>query len=204
MVGNAQSGGSGPDRGGLESTASLLFRVRNGDESAREDLIRRFLPSLQRWARGRLPPYGRDLADTDDLVQNTLLRALDRIEEFEPLRVGAFMAYLRRILGNQVRDEIRRSGRRPRMESVTSALPALQPSPLEEAVGRQTLGAYEAALDELTPEQREAVVLKIELGLSNPELADALQSSSVNAARMFATRAVLRLAELMREKDMVG
>ena len=57
-----------------ESTFHLLDRARAGDQEALERLFERHVKPLQRWARGRLPRWARDLADTDDLVQDTLLR----------------------------------------------------------------------------------------------------------------------------------
>src|SRR6476660_8945498 len=81
-----------PSALGLESTAELLERIRSGDESARERLVSRYLPILKRLGHGRLPARARDLSDTDDLVQVTLIRALDHIETFEMRREGAFLA----------------------------------------------------------------------------------------------------------------
>src|SRR5512140_2869820 len=95
------------------STARLLRLVREGDARARETLCARYLKSLRPFAHGRVPRYARDLLDTDDLVQVTVVRALSHIERFEPRREGAFLAYLRQILLNQVRDEARRVARKP-------------------------------------------------------------------------------------------
>ncbi len=181
----------------LESTAVLLAQVREGDEAARNRLVRRYLPILERWARGRLPARARGLADTDDLVQVTLLRALDRVKDFEPRREGAFLAYLRRILRNQILDHLRRADRRPSNELLDERLPAGDPSPLESMVGVETLAAYEGALDRLSDEQREAVVLRIEFGFTYEQIAEAIGSPSWNAARMTVSRALVRLAECM-------
>ena len=181
----------------LESTASLLVRVRDGDAAARDRLVERFLPALQRWARGRLPVRARGLFDTDDIVQITLLRALDRVQDFEPRHQGAFLAYLRQILLNQVRDQVRAAGRRPLEVSLPVAHPDSAASPLEVAIGAETLANYEAALAQLTPEQQEAVLLRIELGMSYPVIAEALGSPSANAARMLVWRGLVRLAEVM-------
>src|SRR6188508_3478712 len=85
-----------------ESTFSLIERARAGDEQALEQLFARHLKPLQRWARGRLPKWARDLADTDDLVQDTLLKTFKRIERFEPRRVGALQAYLRSAVLNRL------------------------------------------------------------------------------------------------------
>lgn len=179
------------------STAVLLERIRAGDEAARERLIARYLEPLQRWAAGRLPRYARDAVDTNDLVQVTFLRALNRLDRFEPRHDGAFLAYLRRILLNCIRDEIRRSVRHPdRVE-----LPAQQPnpgvSPLEAAIGSETLERYETALGTLSERQQEAVILRLELDFSHEKVAEAIGAPSPNAARMTVARAVDRLAELM-------
>jgi len=190
--------GDAPGRqGSLESTAALLGRVRAGDEAAREILVRRFLPALRRWAHGRLPPPARGLVDTDDLVQVALLRALHRVESFEPERAGAFLAYLRRIILNAVRDELRRAARRPRPETLPEELVDPAPSLVEQAIGREAMAAYEAALARLGDRQQEAVILRIEFGLTYEEIAEAIGSPSANAARMTVSRALLRLAEVM-------
>ena len=182
-----------------ESTAALLELAREGDDQARDRLLSRFLPILQRWAHGRLPGYARDLLETDDLVQMTLLRALDRLKDFEPRREGAFLAYLRRILINQLRDEIRRVSRRPVKESISKAPPDGRSSPLEELVGRETLEKYEKALDRLPRPQQEAVILRVEFGFTHQEIADAVGSPSANAARMMVARSMVQLVEVMNE-----
>ncbi len=188
--------GSSPD-GDSETTASLLARVREGDAAARDRLVVRYLATLRRWAHGRLPRWARDVADTDDLVQNTLLRALDQVRSFEPRREGAFLSYLRRILLNQVKDEIRRVTRRPDRDELTEGVPDPQASPLVEAIGAEALERYEAALAMLTEEQQQAVVLRIELGYTHEQVAEALGSPSVDAARMLVARGLVRLTEAM-------
>ncbi len=90
----------------LESTKTLILRIRSGDETARNELFARFLPGLRRWAHGRLLRRARELAEPDDLAQNSILHALSRVDEFEPRRPGAFLAHLRRILVNCIREDI--------------------------------------------------------------------------------------------------
>ena len=185
----------------LESTATLLHLVRRGDRAARERLAARYLQILQRLAHGRLPRRARDLVDTDDLVQVTLIRALDHVEEFEPRHEGAFLAYMRRILVNQIRDEIRRVGRRPVRGELDADPPAADRSPLENAIGWETVERYEAALDQLKEEQREAIILRLELGFTYQQIAEALGSDSPNAVRMMVTRALVRLGEQLGEQS---
>lgn len=72
------------DRPELHSSLTLLERARAGDREALESLIARYLPRLQRWASGRLPRWARDMAETQDLVQEALFQTFKRIERFEP------------------------------------------------------------------------------------------------------------------------
>jgi RNA polymerase sigma-70 factor (ECF subfamily) len=76
-------------------------------------------------------------------------------------------------------------------------LPDYGTSPLEAAIGAQTLERYEAALTRLTEEDREAVVTRVEFGLSYAEVAEALGKPSADAARMTVVRALLKLAREM-------
>lgn len=183
----------------LDSTAELLDRIRAGEKGADDRLVRRYLPSLQRWARGRLPRPARDLVDTDDLVQVTFLRALDKVKGFELRGDGAFLAYLRRILQNLIRDHVRRAGRKPQTEILSDAITDASSSPLELAIGEEMLDKYEKALSTLPAPQQEAVVLRVELGFTYGEIARALGSPSSNAARMVVARGLARLAEVMHE-----
>jgi RNA polymerase sigma factor (sigma-70 family) len=183
-----------------ESTAVLLGRTQQGDLAARERLFVRFLPVLERWARGRLPGYARSSMETDDLVQVTLLRALQRIDEFDARREGAFLAYLRRILLNRVRDEIRLARRQPGHEPMDERTACQAPSVVAQVIGDEFLERYEAALSHLEERQAEAVILRIEFGYSLEQVAEAIDAPSANAARMVVARALLRLAEILDEQ----
>jgi RNA polymerase sigma-70 factor (ECF subfamily) len=180
-----------------DSTFHLIELARAGDQHALERLFARHLKPLQRWARGRLPKWARDLADTDDLVQETLVQTFKRIEHFEPRRVGALQAYLRQAVLNRVRNELRRKGRQPLATGLDDIEVDSADSPLEQAIGREALERYEAALERLTEEEREAIIARVEMGCSYEELAEALGKPTPDAARKAARRALLRLAEEM-------
>ena len=78
-----------------ESSFDLLERVRSGDSDALSRLLQRYMPALTRWARGRLPQWARDVSDTQDLVQDTVMQVMKHLNEFRPQRPGALQAYLR-------------------------------------------------------------------------------------------------------------
>jgi RNA polymerase sigma-70 factor (ECF subfamily) len=177
-----------------ESTLSLLTRARAGDEQALNDLFARYIPSLRRWASGRLPIWARDLADTPDLVQETLVHAFKKIEGFEHRGEGALQAYLRQAVMNRIRDELRRSQHRPEALPLDEEQPDPSLSPLDAVIGIEAVERYEAALQRLRAEERELIVARIELGLTYVELAAATGKASPDAARMAVGRALARLA----------
>ena len=186
---------------GAETTFHLLERVRAGDDGALNTLLGRYLPRLQRWARGRLPRWARDITDTDDLVQETLLRSFKQMEHFEHRNDGALHAYLRQAVLNRVRDELRHKSRSPERRELDEKHADDAPSPLEAAIGTQAMERYEMALARLRPEDREAIIARVELGLSYSELAEALGKPSEEAARKAAERALVRLAEEMKRAE---
>jgi RNA polymerase sigma-70 factor (ECF subfamily) len=184
-------------RSEAESSLALVRRAHDGDIGAQNELCARYMPRLQRWAHGRLPAWARGALDTQDLVQDTFIQVLRRIGEFEPHHEGAFLGYLRQALLNRVRDEIRRAHRRGPADPLDTARPASDPSPLEEAIGTQALERYEAALARLKPNDREALILRIEMRYPYAEIATALAKPSAAAAQMAVSRALVRLAEEM-------
>src|SRR5262249_33108424 len=186
-----------PTRLDAESPVDVACPGHGGDAQALDALCARYLPRLQRWAHGRLPSWARGSLDTYDLVQDTFAQVVQRIDEFEPRHEGAFQAYLRHALLNRVRDEIRRAQRKAPAEPLDSAAPASDPSPLEEAIGGEALERYEAALQRLKPEDREAIITRIEMGCTHSEIAAALGKPSIAAAQMAVSRALLRLAKEM-------
>ena len=134
--------------------------------------------------------------DTDDLVQETVIRAVKRISSLIA-HDGALQAYLRQAVVNRIRDEIRRAGRSPATMELDENQKDSGASPLEQAIGHEALERYDAALARLRPEEREAIVARIEMECSYQEVAQALGKPSADAARMTVSRALLKLAEEM-------
>jgi RNA polymerase sigma-70 factor (ECF subfamily) len=120
------------------------------------------------------------------------------LETFESRGEGAYLAYLRRILFNLIHDEARRVRRTPGQEELSEDLAHSDPSPLEETIGREKVEAYERALDLLTPQQQQAVICRVEYGMTYEEVRRAIDAPSANAARMLIGRALVRLAQEMK------
>ena len=182
-----------------DSSVELLARVREGDEEALGVLLRRHVPALRRWARGRLPQHARDLSETEDIVQDTVFKSLKHIDSFEYRHDGALQAYLRQAVMNRIRDECRRAVRRPAISDVDDRIPDAGLSPLEVAIGTENVERYEQALTALREEDREAIVGRIEMSYSYEELAALLGKPSAGAARVAVSRALVRLAKAMSD-----
>lgn len=181
-----------------DTTSRLLLRAKRGDGDALNALFERHIPILKKWATGRLARWARDIADTQDLVQETVLETFKRIEVFEPRGKGALRAYLRQALLNRVRNELRRASRHPAAESLDPEAPSFETSPLDAAIRAQRLSRYEAALERLSATERDLITARLEMGLSYEEMARVFRKPSWNAARMATARALLRLAEELR------
>jgi RNA polymerase sigma-70 factor (ECF subfamily) len=195
----SDSGDSSNRTPAADTTGRLLARAQNGDASALNDLFSRQVPALNRWARGRLPGWARDMADTHDLVQETVLQGFKNLGGFEPRGKGALGAYLRQALLNRIRNEMRRVSRRPAIADLDDQAPGSLSSPLESAILKEQHERYEMALRRLKETERELIVARLELGLTYEEIAEALGKPSWNAARMAVARALVRLAgELKR------
>jgi len=175
----------------------LLRRARAGDQQALDRLFQRYLPSLYRWAHGRLPKWGGNAVDTADVVQETVLQTLLNLNSFEPRREGALLGYLRRSLVNRIRDRFRYAGRH-RTKGLSESSPDNGASPLQIAISEEERRRYQEALGRLTPSDRDAIVGRIELEYSYEQLALILRKPTPGAARMAVRRALIRLGDEMR------
>lgn len=176
----------------------LLVKAQSGDSDALDRLLTRYLPRLQRWASGRLPSGVRTALDTGDIVQDAVINALRHINTLEIRSEGALQAYLRRAVNNRIIDLFRRAGRRPARAELPEDAPALGTSPLEAAIGAEAMANYERALSLLSDDDRQAIVLRVELGLDYEQMASQMGKPSAAAARMAVTRAIARLGDEMR------
>jgi RNA polymerase sigma factor (sigma-70 family) len=180
------------------TSCPLLDRARIGDRGALGRLIARCLPSLTRWAHGRLPRWARTAADTTDFIQDAVLRTLRRGGTLDLRSRRALAAYLREAVRNRINDEHRRIARRGVHDPATDGLVDRGPSPLDGLLTQERHARYRIALARLRPPDRELIVAHVELGYTHAQLG-CMTGRSPNAARMALERAVHRLAAQMRD-----
>ena len=182
-----------------EPTIELVIRAQDGDRGAVEALLQRSLPHLRRWAHGKLPAAARGKLDTADLVQETVLHVLRRLDTFEPRHVGAMQGYLRQSVMNLIRDEVRRIGRHPAPSELPDDMPSDIRSPYEEAVRAEDVYRYHVALGKMPSRDRELIVARIEAQWTYEEIGRRFGMPTSDAARMAVTRALARLMKRIRK-----
>ena len=168
------------------------------DSMSVDTLVQTCLPSVQRWAHGKLPRGARGDFDTKDLVQEAALRMLKRRYLFEPRHAHSVQAYMRRTIMNLVRDEARRLARRPETVDLGDEIPCEQTGPLDITIRAELRARYEEALRTLRPKDRSLIVASVEEERHVSEIAHIFGLPSPAAARMAVTRAFNRLVRKLK------
>jgi RNA polymerase sigma factor (sigma-70 family) len=184
-----------------EASIDLIHRARSGDDAAFGRLVDRYVPRLRGWARGRLPHYARDLADTNDLVQDALVGTMRNLGRFDIRADGGLHAYLRRAVLNRIRDQVRYTARRPRRDLLDPALRDPAPSPFERAATAEARARLARGRALLRPAEQRLIALYLQFGLDYAAIAAAAGKPSAGAARGALGRALKRLKRVLRDDD---
>ena len=183
------------------SSFGLVRRAKAGDTVALDRLIFRYLPRLRRWARRRLPAWARDLAETEDLVQETLVSAVRNLPTFEMRDEHSLRSYMKTAVRHRVQDEIKRVCRHPAGNALSDTMHASDPSPMTQAITREELWRCRAALARLKPVDRRLILLTLSEDLRASDLAARMHMRSADAARVALGRAVERLSREMDQLE---
>ena len=175
-----------------------------------------FRSYLEVLARVHLDPRLRGKLDPSDVVQETLARAHEKGGQFRGGTEAERAAWLRQILANELAAAVRRhlaAGKRDAgrerslhagVEDSSARLEALlaadQSTPSALADRNEQFARLAAALDQLPPPQREAVILHHLQGVSLADLARRLGRTEASVAGLL-RRGVKRLRELLREPE---
>lgn len=154
----------------------------------------------------------RNQLDPADIVQLTLVRAVESLTRLTSTDERSMLAWLRQILSTVLVDEYRRLHRDRRdiareqqdiaagidnsAAGLEAWLAADQTSPSRAAARNEQLLRLADALLELPEEQREAVVLKYLQGRDLPQIAEAMEKSVPSVAGLL-RRGLARLKELL-------
>ncbi len=98
--------------GNLES--ELLHQAVAGDRAALSQVLLLHYDSLQRHIGRRISGDLKHLVSADDILHQTMVRAAQAIDKFEPRHEGAFLGWLKTIAGNLIRDAQKKKSRERR------------------------------------------------------------------------------------------
>ena len=127
------------------------------------------------------------------------MQTLQHASTRPPERDGALQAHLRQAILDRIRDAYQSAQPGPGRRDPAHRPTVGSASPLATAIGQDMLEVYEDALSRLRPEEREAIIARVELGQSYEEVAVALGESGGGAARTTVQRALVQMAATMRE-----
>ena len=152
-----------------EELGRLVELAKAGDRAAFGRLYQQLAPKVYSYFYHHL---GGQSALAEDLAEDVFLNVLRRLETYTPCGLP-FSAWMFRVAHNRLVDHFRSQQRRPQvpLDSAGEAADLLPERELQRVVDRQTLMA---ALDRLTPSQRNVVVLRFLQHMSLAETALAL------------------------------
>jgi RNA polymerase sigma-70 factor (ECF subfamily) len=195
-------------------TRGLLDRLRRGDSRALEGLLERHRPELRAFVEIHLDPRIRSRVDPSDVVQDTQLELVRRMDDFLEKRPMPFRLWLRRKarerLSNLRRDHLNRARRSVQREVVVDRSSALlarplldnRPSPSQEAEAREFEERVGRATARLSEADREILLLRHAEDLPFEEIACVLEVEPAAARKRFG-RALIRLQKLLADEGLL-
>ncbi|HVL69574.1 MAG TPA: RNA polymerase sigma factor [Vicinamibacterales bacterium] len=179
-------------------TAGLLERARAGSAEALNLLYERCSPRLLAYIRLRLGRELRARLESRDILQASLLKSLQHIDVFKGDETRSLMGWLAKIAEHEIRDRAdyhqrqRRDAAREVAVDDDLPLPAVARSALTQAILSEEAAQIERALEEVSPEHREVILLRKFEELSFKEIGARLGRSE-DACRMLLARALTAL-----------
>jgi RNA polymerase sigma-70 factor (ECF subfamily) len=182
----------------------LLNEAKRGDAAAQGVLLRRFQSWLQVLARMQLENHLRAKVEPSDIVQQTMLDAVQGLPQFRGSTEPELIAWLRQVLARVLAHEIRRHGAQKRDVSLEISLDAdlaessqrlgamlagTGPSPSQQVARREMDVQLADALERLPEDYRKVLILRHLEGLPHDQIAMRMNRTP-GAVRMLWTRAL--------------
>ena len=205
-----------------EQTQELLKNVADGDKSAMNRLMDRHREAVRRMIQMRLDHAVARRVDASDVVQDVMMEASQRLNDYMQNPSMPFHLWLRQLAKDRIIDMHRRHRAAKRRSvdreqnlsglgsddqsaaDLAALLKDAELTPAAAALRKEMEERFLVALDQLEENDREIVIMRHFEHLGNSEVAEALQLSAP-AAGMRYLRAIRRLRELLGgEESMDG
>jgi RNA polymerase sigma-70 factor (ECF subfamily) len=180
------------------SDEALLQRLRGGDASAGEALVKRYCQPLMRYLQR---VAGEQMAE--ELHQQTWLSVLDHVEKFDPASSGGgFKSWLFRIATNKANDFWRSRGReKVAKEGLRLVIDEEGPAAGAQLEGSEQAEKLRRAIAQLPELQRQVLMLRYYSNFKFVEIAQVL-GCPLNTALGRMHKAMMKLKDLMSEPEM--
>jgi RNA polymerase sigma-70 factor (ECF subfamily) len=183
---------------------SLVSRCLGGDETAWEDLVRQHT----RQVYGLCFRFTNSTQEAQDLTQDVFLRVFKTIKTFRSAE-GSFHTWLARVTRNLLIDHYRRTRQERVTDSIEEQLPMLEEAggaasarPDLALAGREATEILQATLQRLSPDLREAVILRDLQEMEYREIAEVLDIPE-GTVKSRINRGRAELARLLRKQKLV-
>jgi len=161
----------------LDSESSLVARCLQGDETAWEELVRLHTRKVY----GLCYRFTGSGSEAQDLTQEVFLRVFRTLKTFRSTE-GSFATWLARVTRNLLIDNYRRTRQERVTDSIEEQLPMIEEAggaasvrPDHALAGREASEILQATLQKLSPDLREAVILRDLQEMEYREIAEVLQ-----------------------------
>ena len=167
----------------VEPDTALVERARRGERQAQEALVKKYLRPTYAVALAMV----RNASDAEDLAQETLMAALQRLDQCRD--PGRFTAWLFQSVRNRALNWMQQNRARASLHDGLPLEQHVETDPLR-VLHRQRLLS---ALEQLSPTQREVVLLHDLQSWTHGEIAEALDLSEVMSRQhLFVARRAMR------------
>lgn len=190
----------------MKSTLSdqeLIISFANGDNSAMDILINRYHSKVFGYIRHLV--HNQELAE--DLCQETFIKVIYSIKSDSYKENGIFGAWLMRIAHNLVIDTFRKNAKMPTVSNENGEVDLFNNARFSDAtveshmVNKQINKELKEMIHQLPEEQRDTVLMRMNLDMSFKEIAES-QGVSINTALGRMRYAVLNLRKMIAEKNL--
>jgi RNA polymerase sigma-70 factor, ECF subfamily len=187
----------------LDNDSSLVSRCLRGDETAWEDLVRLHTRKVYALCY-RFTGSG---SEAQDLTQEVFLRVFRTVKSFRSAE-GSFATWLSRVTRNLLIDHYRRTRQDRVTDSIEEQLPMMEEEgatassrPDHAVAGREASEILQATLQKLSPDLREAVILRDLQEMEYREIAEVLGIPE-GTVKSRINRGRAELARLLRKQKL--
>ena len=171
---------------------AVVAEAVTGDRDALRQVLETIRPIVVRYCRARVGTTERSGLSADDVAQEVCLAAVMALPRYRD-RGRPFLAFVYGIAAHKVADAYRAAGRD--LAYPTDSIPdhrSAEPDPEHAAIEADSVARMSELLEILPDKQREILILRVVVGLSAAETAEAV-GSTAGAVRVAQHRALARL-----------